>query len=130
GEQEADHQQRCRDRPEDERPRRAHRASTLVPCCSLSMPSVTTVSPAESPLLIAVSSPSVSRISTGRISTLRSAFTAYTNVDCGVRWTAAVGTITVSRTVPSNRRAFTNWFGKSALFLLAKVVFTFTVPVV
>ncbi len=56
-------------------------------------------------------SPSVSRTSTLRVSTVESGFTTYTYVDCGLRCNAAVGTSTAWRSVSTSRRALTNWFG-------------------
>src|SRR5439155_13955406 len=107
GQQEPRHQERRRDRPQDERPGRTHVVpfrgpfpsalvtATFIPACNLSMPSVTTSSSGETPRVTAVSSPSVSRTSTFRISTVSSALTPYTNDDCGLRWIAAPGTITI-----------------------------------
>ena len=48
---------------------------TLLPACSLSTPSVTTVWPDVTPLLMAVSSPSVGPTSTSAIATVWSGFT-------------------------------------------------------
>src|SRR6185295_1494869 len=101
--EQAHHQQRRRDRPQDEGAGRAHffffpdpppgasrgarppaalpdsppgdPSVTFVPGCSLSTPSVTTVSPAAIPLRTTVSSPCVTWTSTFLISTLASGLT-------------------------------------------------------
>ncbi len=52
------------------------RGSIVLPVCSLSWPSVTTISPGLTPLVIAVVLPWVSAIVTGRASTVWSLFTA------------------------------------------------------
>jgi hypothetical protein len=62
-------------------------------------------------LPIAACSPSVSRTSTSRVSTVESGFTTYTYVDCGLRCSAAAGTSTASCSVSTSSRAFTNWLG-------------------
>src|SRR5205085_597045 len=83
--QQAHHQKGGGDRPEDKRARGAHwpgaRTATFMPCCSLSSPSVTTTSPCTRPCRTAAWSPSVSATTIGRISTVLSGFTRYTNVD-------------------------------------------------
>ena len=58
--------------------RLAARTVTLAPGCSLSMPSMTTVSPDANPEAMEVLSPSLSLTSTLRASTLLSGLTTYT----------------------------------------------------
>src|SRR5208337_2022660 len=84
GQHQSDHQQRSCNRPEYERSRKTHGVLaggiaavctlTCEPCCSLSTPSVTTLSPAASPLSIETTSPWVAPTVTGRISTVLSGF--------------------------------------------------------
>ena len=53
-------------------------------------------------------SPSVIPTTMLRTSTVLSGLTTYTNVDCGLRCTAAVGMITAPCLVSSSKRALTN----------------------
>ena len=57
----------------------APRSETLAPGVSRNWPSVTTTSPGARPSAITVSSPTCRSILIGRISTVRSALTTYTN---------------------------------------------------
>src|SRR5262249_13985593 len=131
GEQDRDHQERGRDRAEDEEPgihapgvgaggcSFAGRSGapavgssvctcTALPARSLSTPFTTTSSPAVTPPSTATSVPSVGPGDSGRTSTVWSGFTAYTNVPCGPRWIAATGTMTVCFFTSTSRRTLTN----------------------
>jgi hypothetical protein len=85
---------------------------TFAPGWRLSTPSVTTGSPAATPVRTAVSSPSVCATSTVRMSAVESGFTTQTYTPWGLRCKAAVGMITLRCRVSTRRRAFTNWFEK------------------
>ena len=87
GEQQARHQERGRDRPEDEGTRRAQeglgealrspafRATTFDPFWSLSTPSTTTTSPAATPRVTTAARPLEEPTSTGRMATVPPAST-------------------------------------------------------
>src|SRR5262249_17729278 len=118
-EQDRRHQQRRRDRSQNEGSGGIHwlpfallspamRAATFIPRCNLSTPSMTTTSPGVRPLSMATASPSLGPTPTLRISTVLSSLTTYTNVPCGLRWTAAEGTMLASFFVSTSARAFTN----------------------
>src|SRR5205085_7417969 len=156
-EQQRDHQQRSRNRPQDEKARRVHppsferwrpppalpgaapagglisgraeATSTCAPGRKRSTPSVTIVSPGRRPSAIAWRWPSRGPSFTGRKATVLSDCTTYTNIPCAPRCTAAAGTITASRSVSSFMRTLTNWFGKRPRSSFANCAFSFTVPV-
>src|SRR5262249_22931565 len=138
--QDGRHQQGRRDRAQDKGAGRIHwlpfvlpapamRAATFIPRCNLSTPSMTTTSPGVRPLSMITSSPSLGPTTTLRISTVLSSLTTYTNVPCGLRWTAAEGTMLTSFFVSTRARAFTNWLGNRVLSSLGKTALHLMVPV-
>jgi hypothetical protein len=89
---------------------------------------VTTSSPPRRPRSTIVSAPSRVPTTTGRDSTVWSAFTTKTKGPCCPAWIACEGTTIAVRLV-SVRTTSTNWPGHSALFVLAKVALSWIVAV-
>jgi hypothetical protein len=77
----------------------------------LSAPSVTTISPGATPDSTATISPCVGPRLTGRMVTVLSSLTTYTNVPWVPRCTAAEGITVAPRLTSSCMRVFTNWLG-------------------
>ena len=127
--EDARHDQRGHDGPPDEELGAHALTSTRAPGTSRSWPSVTTRSPAERPLVITVSRPSISPGVTGRDSTVRSGLTTKTYGPCCPVWMACDGTTRASVSVVSVRTTSANWPGQSALSVLSKVALSWIVPV-
>src|SRR5439155_933340 len=129
-EQDRGHEERREDGPPDEE-LGAHEAlggliSTLAPGTSRSWPSVTMRSPARRPCSMMVSAPRRVPGTTGRDSTVASAFTTKMKGPCWPGWIACEGTTIAVRLVSVSATS-RNWPGQSALSLFANVALSWMV---
>ena len=111
--------------------RRRRRTVTLAPSRSRSTPSITTLSPAASPVAIVVALPSAGPVTIvahgDRVVVLHDIDEIARSARAGRRrWARATTPVSVS----TSRRTLTNWLGNSAPFGLSKVARILIVPVV